>query len=117
MKWFMPHIPDVVGWDGYNFPYGGISILSYYRSCASATTGTSNLRNSHFRSVRSVQDCMITTQNLFQHLIISNIDSDEVLYYVDGDFMSNNIEQGHITLHPKGIPMVLRQELWAQYRY
>jgi homogentisate 1,2-dioxygenase len=43
----------------------------------------------------------------------SNIDSDEVLYYVDGDFMSrNNIEQGHITLHPKGIPMVLRQELW-----
>jgi homogentisate 1,2-dioxygenase len=52
---------------------------------------------------------MITTQNLFQHLIISNIDSDEVLYYVDGDFMSNNIEQGHITLHPKGIPMVLRR--------
>jgi homogentisate 1,2-dioxygenase len=35
----------------------------------------------------------------------SNIDSDEVIYYVDGDFMSrNNIEQGHITLHPKGIP-------------
>jgi homogentisate 1,2-dioxygenase len=35
----------------------------------------------------------------------SNIDSDEVLYYVDGDFMSrNNIEQGYITLHPGGIP-------------
>ena len=35
----------------------------------------------------------------------SNIDSDEVIYYVDGDFMSrNNIEQGHITLHPGGIP-------------
>jgi homogentisate 1,2-dioxygenase len=35
----------------------------------------------------------------------SNIDSDEMLYYVDGDFMSrNNIEQGHITLHPGGIP-------------
>jgi homogentisate 1,2-dioxygenase len=35
----------------------------------------------------------------------NNVDSDEVLYYVDGDFMSrNNIEQGHITLHPKGIP-------------
>jgi homogentisate 1,2-dioxygenase len=28
-----------------------------------------------------------------------------MLYYVDGDFMSrNNIEQGHITLHPGGIP-------------
>jgi len=35
----------------------------------------------------------------------SNIDSDEVLYYVDGDFMSrNNIEIGQITLHPAGIP-------------
>jgi homogentisate 1,2-dioxygenase len=33
------------------------------------------------------------------------VDSDEVLYYVDGDFMSrNNIERGQITLHPMGIP-------------
>ncbi|PKP14549.1 MAG: homogentisate 1,2-dioxygenase, partial [Bacteroidetes bacterium HGW-Bacteroidetes-23] len=35
----------------------------------------------------------------------SNIDSDEVLYYVDGDFMSrNDIAAGHISLHPAGIP-------------
>jgi homogentisate 1,2-dioxygenase len=35
----------------------------------------------------------------------SNIDSDEVLYYVDGDFMSRkNVTQGMITLHPAGIP-------------
>ena len=35
----------------------------------------------------------------------SNIDSDEVLYYVDGDFMSrNDVEAGHISLHPAGIP-------------
>ena len=35
----------------------------------------------------------------------SNVDSDEVLYYVDGEFMSrNNIERGQITLHPIGIP-------------
>jgi homogentisate 1,2-dioxygenase len=35
----------------------------------------------------------------------SNIDSDEVIYYVDGDFMSrNNIDKGQITLHPAGIP-------------
>ncbi len=34
----------------------------------------------------------------------SNIDSEELLYYVDGDFMSrNNIEQGQITLHPGGL--------------
>jgi len=35
----------------------------------------------------------------------SNVDSDEVLYYVDGDFMSRkHVEHGMITLHPKGIP-------------
>lgn len=35
----------------------------------------------------------------------SNIDSDEMLYYVDGDFMSRkHVERGQITLHPGGIP-------------
>ncbi|MFN5347288.1 MAG: homogentisate 1,2-dioxygenase [Bacteroidota bacterium] len=35
----------------------------------------------------------------------SNVDSDEVLYYVDGDFMSRkSVIQGQITLHPAGIP-------------
>jgi homogentisate 1,2-dioxygenase len=35
----------------------------------------------------------------------SNIDSDEVLYYVDGEFMSRkHVERGQITLHPGGIP-------------
>ena len=35
----------------------------------------------------------------------SNIDSDEVLYYVAGDFMSRkHVTKGMITLHPGGIP-------------
>jgi homogentisate 1,2-dioxygenase len=35
----------------------------------------------------------------------SNVDSDEVLYYVDGNFMSRKgIERGSITVHPNGIP-------------
>ena len=35
----------------------------------------------------------------------SNIDSDELLYYVDGDFMSRkNVNRGMLTLHPAGIP-------------
>ena len=34
----------------------------------------------------------------------SNIDSDEVLYYVDGEFMSRkHVVRGMISLHPKGI--------------
>lgn len=35
----------------------------------------------------------------------SNIDSDELLYYVDGEFMSRkNVTRGMLTLHPAGIP-------------
>lgn len=35
----------------------------------------------------------------------SNIDSDELIYYVDGEFMSRkNVTRGMITLHPAGIP-------------
>lgn len=35
----------------------------------------------------------------------SNIDSDELLYYVVGDFMSRkNVTRGMMTLHPAGIP-------------
>ncbi len=35
----------------------------------------------------------------------SNIDSDEVLYYVEGDFMSRKgIREGSFTLHPGGLP-------------
>ena len=35
----------------------------------------------------------------------SNVDSDEVLYYVEGNFMSRKgIERASITAHPNGIP-------------
>jgi homogentisate 1,2-dioxygenase len=35
----------------------------------------------------------------------SNVNSDEVLYYVDGNFMSRKgVREGSITLHPSGIP-------------
>jgi homogentisate 1,2-dioxygenase len=35
----------------------------------------------------------------------SNVDSDELIYYVDGDFMSRKqVTRGMITLHPAGIP-------------
>lgn len=35
----------------------------------------------------------------------SNVDSDEVLYYVEGDFMSRKgIDRASLTIHPNGIP-------------
>jgi hypothetical protein len=36
------------------------------------------------------------------------------MYYVDGDFMSQQYREGHITLHPKGILMDQRLEQWKE---
>lgn len=105
---YATHPFDVVGWDGYNFPWG-FSIHNFepitgrvhqpppvHQTFETSTfvvcSFCPRLYDYHPQAVPAP----------YNH---SNIDSDEVLYYVDGDFMSrNNIKQGHITLHPKGIP-------------
>lgn len=105
---YATHPFDVIGWDGYNFPYG-FSIHNFepitgrvhqpppvHQTFETSTfvvcSFCPRLYDYHPKAIPAP----------YNH---SNIDSDEVLYYVDGDFMSrNNIEVGHITLHPKGIP-------------
>ena len=105
---YATHPFDVVGWDGYNFPYA-FSIHNFepitgrvhqpppvHQTFETSTfvvcSFVPRLYDYHPKAIPAP----------YNH---SNIDSDEVLYYVDGDFMSrNNIEVGHITLHPKGIP-------------
>jgi homogentisate 1,2-dioxygenase len=102
------HPFDVVGWDGYNFPYG-FSIhnfepitgrvhqpppvhQTFETSAFVICSFCPRLYDYHPKAIPAP----------YNH---SNIDSDEMLYYVDGDFMSrNNIGQGYISLHPGGIP-------------
>jgi homogentisate 1,2-dioxygenase len=102
------HPFNVVGWDGYNFPYA-FSIHNF-----EPITGRvhqpppvhQTFENQAFAICSFVPrmydyhpDAIPSPYN---H---SNIDSDEVLYYVDGDFMSrNHVDKGQITLHPSGIP-------------
>jgi homogentisate 1,2-dioxygenase len=105
---YATHPFDVVGWDGYNFPYG-FSIHNF-----EPITGRVHQPppvHQTFETSSFVVCSFVPRLYDYHPQAIpapynhSNIDSDEVLYYVDGDFMSrNNIEQGHITLHPKGIP-------------
>ncbi len=105
---YATHPFDVVGWDGYNFPYG-FSIHNF-----EPITGRVHQPPPVHQTfeTNSFVVCSFCPRLYDYHPQAvpapynhSNIDSDEVLYYVDGDFMSrNNIEQGHITLHPKGIP-------------
>jgi homogentisate 1,2-dioxygenase len=105
---YATHPFDVVGWDGYNFPYA-FSIHNF-----EPITGRVHLPppiHQTFESAGFVVCSFVPRLYDYHPQAIpapynhSNIDSDEVLYYVDGDFMSrNNIEKGAITLHPAGIP-------------
>lgn len=105
---YATHPFDVIGWDGYNFPFG-FSIHNF-----EPITGRVHQPppvHQTFETSTFVVCSFVPRLYDYHPLAIpapynhSNIDSDEVLYYVDGDFMSrNNIKQGHITLHPKGIP-------------
>ncbi len=102
------HPFDVVGWDGYNFPYG-FSIHNFEPITGRVHQPPPVHQNFETNAFVVCSFCPRlydyhpkAIPAPYNH---SNIDSDEMLYYVDGDFMSrNNIKQGHITLHPTGIP-------------
>ena len=105
---YATHPFDVVGWDGYNFPYA-FSIHDF-----EPITGRVHQPppvHQTFETKGFVLCSFVPRMYDYHPDSIpapynhSNIDSDEVLYYVDGDFMSrNNITKGQITLHPGGIP-------------
>ena len=105
---YASHPFDVVGYDGYNFPYA-FSIHNF-----EPITGRIHQPPPVHQTfeTNSFVVCSFVPRLYDYHpdsipapYNHSNIDSDEVLYYVDGDFMSrNDIAPGHISLHPAGIP-------------
>jgi homogentisate 1,2-dioxygenase len=105
---YATHPFDVVGWDGYNFPWG-FSIHDF-----EPITGRVHQPPPVHQTFETTSFVVCSfcprvydyhPQSVPAPYNHSNIDSDEILYYVDGDFMSrNNIKEGYITLHPKGIP-------------
>jgi homogentisate 1,2-dioxygenase len=102
------HPFDFIGWDGYHFPYG-FSIHNF-----EPITGRIHQPppvHQTFEAHNFVVCSFVPRKYDYHPQAIpapynhSNIDSDEVLYYVDGDFMSRkSVEKGQITLHPGGIP-------------
>ena len=102
------HPFDVVGWDGFHYPYA-FSIHDF-----EPITGRIHMPppiHQTWESAGFVVCSFVPRMYDYHPESIpapyhhSNIDSEELLYYVDGDFMSrNNIEKGQITLHPGGIP-------------
>ncbi|CAM4127705.1 homogentisate 1,2-dioxygenase [Flavobacterium antarcticum] len=104
---YATHPFDVVGWDGYNFPYA-MSIHDF-----EPITGRIHLPppiHQNFEGHNFVICSFVPRLYDYHPKAIpapynhSNIDSDEMLYYVDGDFMSrNHVEKGYISLHPAGV--------------
>lgn len=105
---YASHPFDVVGYDGFNYPYA-FSIHDF-----EPLTGRIHQPPPVHQTfeTNALVVCSFVPRLYDYHPEAvpapynhSNIDSDEVLYYVDGDFMSrNDIEPGHISLHPAGIP-------------
>jgi homogentisate 1,2-dioxygenase len=101
------HPFDVVGWDGYLYPFA-FSIHDF-----EPRAGRFHLpppAHQTFEGPGFVV-CSFCPRQLdwdptavpvpYYH---SNIDSDEVIYYADGDYGARKVERGSITLHPRGWP-------------
>ena len=105
----LPHHPfDVVGWDGFLYPYT-FNIKEY-----APKVGKIHLpppihlmfTTEHFVVCNFVPRLFdFHPDSIPAPYYHSNVDSDEVIYYVYGDFMSRTgVKEGSITLHPMGIP-------------
>lgn len=102
------HPFDVVGWDGYMYPYA-ISIHDF-----EPITGRIHQPPPvhQMYAGNNFVVCSFVPRKFDYHPLSipapynhSNIDSDEVLFYAEGEFMSRRgIDRGSFTLHPGGIP-------------
>lgn len=103
------HSPlDLVGWDGFLWPYA-FSIHDF-----EPITGRIHQPPPVHQTFqgRNFVICSFVPRLFDYHPLAipapynhSNIDSDEVLYYAEGNFMSRRgIERGSFTLHPGGLP-------------
>lgn len=105
---YATHPFDAIGWDGNHYPWA-LSIHDF-----EPITGRVHLPPPIHQTfeARNYVICSFVPRMYDYHPLAipvpynhSNVDSDEVLYYVDGDFMSRkSVTRGMITLHPGGIP-------------
>jgi homogentisate 1,2-dioxygenase len=108
-EYMLPHHPfDVVGWDGFLYPYS-FNIKEYAPKVGKIHLPPPThlvFTTEHFVICNFVPRLYDFHPDAipapYYH---SNVDSDEVLYYVYGDFMSRTgVQEGSVTLHPMGIP-------------
>ncbi len=105
----MSHNPfDIVGWDGFLYPY------TFNAWDFEPLTGTLHLPPPVQQTfeIRGFVICTFAPRFLDHHpkavkvpYVHSNVEADEVLFYVEGEFGSRKgVEPCSMTLHPGGIP-------------
>jgi homogentisate 1,2-dioxygenase len=105
---FDTHPLDIVGWDGHEYPW--IFNIADFEPITGRVHQPPPVHQT-FQGPNFVV-CSFVPRKLDYHPLSipvpynhSNIDSDEMIYYVNGNFGSRRgVEQGSITLHPRGIP-------------
>ncbi len=102
------HPLDVVGWDGYLYPY--IFNMKDFEPITGRVHQPPPVHQTF--EAHNYVICSFCPRKYDYHPLAipapynhSNVDSDEVLYYVEGDFMSRKgVEFASLTHHPGGIP-------------
>ncbi|MEO0638782.1 MAG: homogentisate 1,2-dioxygenase, partial [Bacteroidota bacterium] len=102
------HPFDLIGWDGFYYPY--IFSIHDFEPITGRVHQPPPVHQTF--AARNFVVCSFVPRLFDYHPQAipapynhSNIDSDELLYYVEGNFMSRKgIDVGNITLHPQGIP-------------
>nr|MBA2558028.1 homogentisate 1,2-dioxygenase [Chloroflexota bacterium]MBA3891816.1 homogentisate 1,2-dioxygenase [Gemmatimonadaceae bacterium] len=102
------HPFDVVGWDGYLYPY--VFNIADFEPITGRVHQPPPVHQTF--SGRNFVVCSFVPRKFDYHPLAipapynhSNINSDEVIYYVAGNFMSRRgVEVSSFTLHPSGIP-------------
>lgn len=105
---FASHPFDVIGWDGFHYPFA-FNIRDF-----EPITGRIHQPppvHQTFEGNNYVLCAFVPRlydyhpESIPAPYFHSNVDSDEVLYYVEGEFMSRkHVSHGQFTLHPIGIP-------------
>ncbi len=106
--WYDYHPLNVVGWDGHEYPW--IFNIADFEPITGRVHQPPPVHQT-FQGPNFVV-CSFVPRKLDYHPLSvpvpynhSNIDSDEMIYYVNGNFGSRRgIERSSITLHPRGIP-------------
>ena len=106
--YYRHHPLDVIGWDGFLYPWAfNIGDFEPVTGSLHQPPPTHQTFEGHNYVVCSFVPRLLdyhpdAVPIPYNH---SNLDSDEMIYYVNGNFASRRgIEQGSITLHPSGIP-------------